>query len=313
MNPWPTSDIDIPVRLIRADGSVGSTGTYTVSSTGLSATLDPVVLGDGAIDVTNFTTHTVGNRIIGALPNGPLPFTLGPYTFDPGTEASLNVSGAVDFDMGYARGLYPGVTGGNGIANININLADHDTNDLFIEFDARIPTVDKFGLKFIKIFGKGHGGTNYANTTFGLNYTGGDNGNMYTINFGDGVGIENDTQAGLWLDGTHETSIGRSYGTAVVNTPQNKAFGTIDWGEDWHHFKIRCKFNSGTTAENEVADGAYYLEIDGDVYVDASGLFNRHHTNGPIRNIELFGYTHSGGPAFEVNYDNFYLSSRGFM
>jgi hypothetical protein len=62
------------------------------------------------------------------------------------------------------------------------------------------------------------------------------------------------------------------------------------------------------SAADEVADGAYYVEIDGQVYVDATGLFNRHWSNGPmiawsssvgrgaVHNRSRSGTTMSGSP-----------------
>ncbi|WP_198265651.1 hypothetical protein [sulfur-oxidizing endosymbiont of Gigantopelta aegis] len=50
----------------------------------------------------------------------------------------------------------------------------------------------RHGVKFLKIFsGRNANNTNsgYANTTFGLDYTGGDNGGMYQVSFGDGTNI----------------------------------------------------------------------------------------------------------------------------
>ena len=72
------------------------------------------------------------------------------------------------------------------------------------------------------------------------------------------------------------------------------------------------KYNSGTTAQNEVPDGKYYVEIDGVVYVDASGLFNRHYSNAPIDRVELLGWAQSGTAPFEILYDDFRITTGGF-
>jgi hypothetical protein len=81
-------------------------------------------------------------------------------------------------------------------------------------------------------------------------------------------------------------------GTAVVKTPQMSDLRSADWGTGWHHFRIHIKFNSGTTSQNEVPNGEFYLEIDGKVYADATGIHNRNPANGPINYIEFFGWAH---------------------
>lgn len=175
-----------------------------------------------------------------------------------------------------------------------------------------MPAV-KQGLKFLKIFGQSPVNGNYANTTFALDYTGGDPGSMYQVSFGDGSTVGNDTGNVINFDGTYPAWIGRSYGKAVLSTPQKASFGSVKWGTSWHHFQMRVKFNSGTTSANEVNDGAYYVAIDGNVYVNATGLFNRNPSNGPIDRVELFGWSQNGASPFEIWYDNVKISTGGFM
>ncbi|MES2935672.1 MAG: hypothetical protein V4805_19540 [Pseudomonadota bacterium] len=187
-----------------------------------------------------------------------------------------------------------------------------NTREVFVEFRAKMPEA-KHGVKFLKIFGAKNG-ANYANTTFGLDYTGVDYGALYFVGFGDGTDVENDTQNVVLLDGSNPGWIGRSFGAASVQTPQQHNFHSFMWGADWHHFKMRIKFNSGTTALNEVADGAYYLEIDGKVYVDAVGIFNRHYSNGPIDAIKFFDWTQGpSNQAFELWYDDIVISTGDFV
>jgi hypothetical protein len=192
------------------------------------------------------------------------------------------------------------------------DVSDLYTRDIYIQFWARMPGA-KDGLKFLKIFGVGCP-TNCANTTFGLDYTGVDRGSMYQVSFGDGVGttVTNDTANVINFDGSSPTDIGRSYGTASVSTPENAAWSSSNWGDDWHYFRIHAKFNSGTSALTEVADGEYFVEIDGVVYVDATGLFNRHYSNGPIERVELFGYARGATTAFSVMYDDVRINTDGF-
>ena len=151
----------------------------------------------------------------------------------------------------------------------NYNVTSLRAEDVYIEFWAKMPGA-KEGCKFLKIFGDRSDGN--ANTTISTNYTGGDWGAIDQVSFGDGTTRRNDSQNSINLSGQDPQSIGRSYGKATVSTPQMSTFSSQDWGTAWHHFRVHVKFNSGTTPQNEVADGEYYLEIDGKVYVDATGL-----------------------------------------
>ena len=171
----------------------------------------------------------------------------------------------------------------------------------------------KEGFKFVKIFGQRLTPDNYANTTFETNYTGGDYGSIGQAEFGDGTSLTNDSGNAINFDGAYPQWIGRSYGTAVVQTPQMSAFSSTDWGTGWHHFLIHVKFNSGTTAQNEVPNGEVYLAIDGKVYVDATGLYNRNPANAPIDFIGFFGWAQKDPQPFQVYYYDIRISTGGFM
>ncbi len=179
---------------------------------------------------------------------------------------------------------------------------------------------NKAGLKFFKVFGRQGANGSVSNTTFALDYTGIDDGigSLYAISFGDGEHLQNDTQNVIFLSGENPGWIGRSYGkTAQVQTPMKKAFTAASWGTEWHTFKIMVKFNDGNSAANEIANGAYYLEIDGNVYANATGLFNRHYNSGDINHIEFGGWTQGGkhgpNPAFDLYYDDIVVSSGGWV
>jgi hypothetical protein len=210
------------------------------------------------------------------------------------------------------EGTYPVPGAGGQFVVASYNLASLQTEDVYIEFWAKMPGA-KEGCKFLKIFGDRPAPNNYANMTFFTNYNGGDYGAIYQVIFGDGAVITNDGEHGINLNGSNPQAIGRSYGTAKVLTPQMAPFSSTDWGTDWHHFRVHVKFNSGTTSQNEVPDGEVYLEIDGKVYVDATGLYNRNPANGPIHNIELFGWAQQDPQPFQLWYDNVRITTGGFM
>jgi hypothetical protein len=227
------------------------------------------------------------------------------------TTVSADTSKNLNGSRGSLRATYPIAPGD--IYAWAVYKFPESTNDIYLDFWAKMPGP-KQGVKFVKIFG-GYDGAGYANTTFGLDYTGadGDYGDMYQVSFGDGSAKANDTAAVINFNGSYPQWIGRSFGKANVETPQKKRFSAAEWGSDWHHFKLHVKYNSGTTAENEVADGEYFVEIDGKVYVSAKGLFNRHPSNLPIERIELLNWAQNGKEPFEVWYDDIRITTGGFL
>jgi hypothetical protein len=215
-----------------------------------------------------------------------------------------------DYSEGALKAVYPVSIGGGIYGWASFDMRPYNTYEVYVEFHARMPK-EKQGLKFLKIFGG-------ANTTFALDYTGisSGKGTMYQVSFGDGTTVTNDTQNVIYFNGANPSWIGRSYGKAVVKTPENKGFTAADWGDKWHHFKFKVKFNSATKNSDgtytEFNDGEYYVEIDGKVYVDATGLLNRHPTNGPITKVALLDWAQNVDKSFEIYYDNLKITTGGF-
>lgn len=213
------------------------------------------------------------------------------------------------------EGSYPVAGAGAQYVIANYDVTNLHTEDIYIDFWAKMPGA-KEGCKFVKVFGERStigGAESNANTTVGTNYTGGDYGSLVSVEFGDGTTIRNDSQNAIMFDGQYPQWVGRSYGTARVLTPQMSSFSSQDWGTAWHHFRIHEKFNSGTTPQNEVPDGEYYVEIDGKVYVDATGVYNRNPVDGPITIVEFFGWAQKNPQAFQLWYDDIRISTGGFM
>lgn len=213
---------------------------------------------------------------------------------------------------GSIKGSYPLATGGMYVWG-GCDVKDLNTEEVYIEFYAKLPQPVKQGLKFVKIFGqKSASGT--ANTTFQLDYTGvaSGKGSLYQISFGDGSSEVNDAQNVVNLDGTYPSWVGRSKDVASVKTAK-KPFPAFAWGDAWHHFRIHAKFNSGTSKDTEKADGEYSLEIDGTLYAEASKLFNRHYNNLPIQRIAFFDWAQGGTAPFEIWYDDITITTGGFL
>ncbi|MES2822433.1 MAG: hypothetical protein V4732_02445 [Pseudomonadota bacterium] len=247
---------------------------------------------------------------------GTIPTTNG-WSFGAQSGGQVSISSTANSNLngskGSLRGVYPTPGSGNVYIWGSFDFASLNLNDVYIDFWAKMPNA-KYGLKFLKVFGQ-RVDTKYANTTIGLDYTGVDYGGMYCVSFGDGTTPSNDMQNVINFSGEYPDWIGRSFGKSALSlsSPQRKLWASSNWGDTWHHFRIRIKFNSGTTLANEVADGAYYVEIDNKVYVDAKGVFNRHYSNLPIQKIAFFDWTQGGGYPFEIWYDDIKITTGGFM
>jgi len=225
-----------------------------------------------------------------------------------GVQATSGPAGSPVYAL---EGSYPLPGAGGEYLWADYSVANLNTEDVYIEFWAKMPGATG-GCKFLKIFGDSTSSSGHARATFGTDYTGADSGGILQVTFGDGTELNNDGENVIKLNGSDPQFIGRSYGTAVVNTPQMTGFSSADWGTGWHHFLVHVKFNSGTTAQNEVPNGEFFLEIDGKVYLDATGLYNRNPANGPINYIELFGWAQKDPEPFEVWFDDVRISTGGF-
>jgi len=250
---------------------------------------------------TASTSANASGWAIGARVGGSIGIQT---TSSPDTTAS-----AVDA----LEGVYPDPPSGGNYIWATYEVLPLKTEDIYVEFWAKMPSQYKGGCKFLKVFGERSSANNYADTTIATDYTGADFGSIRQISFGDGTTVTNDSQNVININGTNLAWMGRSYGSSVVETPQSSDFPSSAWGTAWHHFRIHVKFNDGTTSQNEVANGEYYLEIDGKVYVDATGLYNRNPANGPIDRIQLFGWAQTDPQPFQLWYEDIRISTGGFL
>lgn len=240
-----------------------------------------------------------------------------------GASISINSNTSENYagSVGSLKATYPQPTTGEVYVVGNYDLTPYcalgATNHIYVDFYAKMP-ASKQGLKFLKLFGARTGG-NYANTTFGLDYTGEERGGLIYVGFGDGTFEGNDTANGIWLDGSNSTiSDGHGPGRSEVlpgfsvSTPQNAPWLASNWGTTWHRFQLYIKFNSGTSALNEVNDGEMDVIIDGVTWVSGRGLLNRHYTNGPLESIHFFDYSQTGTAGFELWVDSIRISQGGW-
>lgn len=248
----------------------------------------------------------------GTILRGPYDYASGAKPVDSDYFDFVGAGGNLTYSEFVAKGVFDAGSLDVPVSTTILRDPVEDYPELYIEFDARMPSANKHGIKFIKGFGK-QPAAGVANLTFSLDYTGIDNGGLVVLNFGDGTTITNDAQQFIDLRSpTGGASLGRAP-SPQVSCP-NGTFASTDWGTAWHHFRIYFRFNEGTTALNEVANGAAYVEIDGQIKCDAGGLFNRHYTNErAFRGIGLFGATQNNPLGFTLEYDNVVVSTGGFV
>jgi hypothetical protein len=207
----------------------------------------------------------------------------------------------------YLQGLYADNTSGgfSGGASIEFGTEFANLQEVFIEFDSRQPLAQKTGCKFCKIHNDENG---TANTTYGCE---GGNGDMIGVSFGDGVSEGNDVANLFLYDGTNQVWTGRNAGIATFQ--YKSPAENFVWDSNWHNFKIIHKYNSGTTAGNEVPDGRIFIMIDNVLRASATNIFNRHYTNGKRPTRITLGDWAQGNQASEVNFRNVKISSGWFV
>jgi len=252
---------------------------------------------------------------------GGTPTLIGTANFTDGNLVPASIYPNTSWGSGSASGGAISIVGGQFKSAVPIATGNTytwlefffppNTNDVYLEIQARL-SVGQWS-KFIKFFGINLPGEEatygYSNTTYGLLA----GGVLPAISFGDGSILTNDAQNVIYLNGAYPQYSGRSYpGTAVISTPQNADYTGIAGGP-MRTIKIHQKFNTGTTSGNEVANGAYYLEIDGVVYANCTGLFNRHPNNKTLDRVTFGGYAQDGTVAFDMFFDNIKISTGGFM
>jgi hypothetical protein len=296
--PDPSTSYDFRLR---AQGGGDTVYSNVVTAT-TASTEDPTAV---PILFSDFETYTMpGSWQFGAQDGGTVALS---------TSTASNYNGSAKS----VRGVYPahmGTDGGVFIWGLQYP-GDYpgwvsSKNEVYVRFYAKMPGA-KWGCKFLKVFGGDNGNGSISNCTFGLDYTGENPGSLIQVSFGDGTDPHNDTQNVIRLDGSDPDFVGRSYGQAVISTPQNDAWN--DWGTGWHLFEFAVGFNSGTSSANEVADGWFIVRIDGVTYLTATNLFNRHYASPPIEKIELFGQAQgNNSSAFELMYDNVEITQGAF-
>lgn len=222
-----------------------------------------------------------------------------------GTWGGSSISGGVMVvEEGALKMTYPVLTETGAIYNFMHFDLLIPTKEIFVRFRAKMPN-EKNGCKFLKVFGKTPGA---ANCTFGLDYTGiaAGRGSQYNVIYGDGTTTSNDAQCAIGYGIGSTPSTGRAPAPQVI---QGGSFVAADWGTGWHDFRYHVKFNDGTSSGDEIPNGEFTVIIDGVQRLRATGLFNRHPTNGDIGFISLGDQSQGVGGPFDIYYDDVFVST----
>ena len=263
----------------------------------------------GAVLLSRLNTSTIPitNGSVSAGVNG---WAMG---YDGASGALLTVANDGTYD--YLRAQFPTPTGGNyfygGYTPPTLQ------EELFITLYARMPSTVKHGCKFIKIFGQkttsgvpNPSGAEYANVTFGIDYSGESNGGIIGTAFGDGDTVQNDTAAMVDYTQRPWAGIGRSASVGGNIVTRGVNWDASNWSTTWHKFQFRAKLNSVINGV-EVNDGIFETYIDGLLWGGGYSLFNRNVINHAYESINLFGWSQSGTAAFELNIRNGMTVSTG--
>lgn len=140
------------------------------------------------------------------------------------------------------------------------------------------------GNKFLKLFGENIDYVNYANITFGQEYT---NGIFNMVNTGDGEGAQNDTTCN-WYWSSHSLTCP---GTANLTT------SNLDMEDNrWYAFEVHVYPNT-----NGNFDGLIQVWVDGIKRLEYSDLRMRHDSN--IRNFTDLSFVNYVGGTLLGEYE----------
>lgn len=175
---------------------------------------------------------------------------------------------------------------------LGVNVSALNLSDIYVRFYFKRTSWVEGGCKFLKIFGKSNDPQGYANTSFQLNYSGGD---LFEVSYGAGYAYANDTQSVIRYRGDHSDE------SVVVHTSK----GTFDPPDDrWVCFEAHIKYNT-----NGNRDGEYQVWIDGTLWLNATNIVNRNDANSQyIRSVDLANYTHPWSDTWYLWYDSIVIS-----
>lgn len=211
---------------------------------------------------------------------------------------------------------YPDSTGTQINAGLACFVDSRNLQEVYIEFTVRLPDANPQGaIKFCKITGVNSAPAGYSNTTYQLE----SNKSFGHISFGDGTTDGNDVAQVIYYNGSNPTFTGRNFGVAAIDLPQRSAglggtglapfiFDTAN-----HTVKIKHRYNSGTTLGTETNDGEYFVQVDEDVYLDGTLIFNRHYTNSLYIEQINFGGVIQDSPPLRLIFSDIKISTGGFM
>jgi len=295
-----TYTVTITIDSVGYPVSITTTGTETVDQ----------VIAAINVDLPGTECSLIGGDIVVTSPiygtSSLVAITLDTLFSAMTNYVAINAAVAGADQWGILSGLY-------------FNAPSLALQDFYVEFKAKFQN----GLGACKFFKVGgiNGNQNYANFTMQLEWFNPQAPYPQTafisrIGFGDGAGTENDGNNVVEFVNTNPSWIGSRNYPYTVNDPNTSVTRTRN--SNWvpvvgtvYDFKVRIRYNSGTTALNEIADGIISVEIDGVEAVTASNMFNRHYTNGFLDKLDFFDWSQNNPTSFTLRYSSFKVSEVG--
>lgn len=203
--------------------------------------------------------------------------------FSAGWGHGSEVSVVADVGRPFAaRCIYngDGTTGPHSLIVPNGNFGT-DLDEVFIEYDMKWSTY--VNCKCLKVHGIDQG-NHKANTTLNPLPGGG-----VGIQFGDGSGVNNDTQQGFYSSTGFDVEGGNAYTRGFDGqyiTPDNNPGTEILFDDTWQNFRARVKFGDNNDAITE-----YY--VNRILKAAAVGYTNKHPDNSAIDRITFFDFAHT--------------------
>jgi hypothetical protein len=209
-----------------------------------------------------------------------------------GSRIAWQSSGGID-NSPFVKVSY--LSGGTGNHVLSRTLP-RGHQELYFKFNFRVTGYPSGGSKFLKVRAL-QNDSNYANTTWGINY---DNGRLREVSYGGGSSMVNDTQATIRYNGVLRGSPGDVnivHSTNEVTIPVNQ----------WHTFEAHMRYNS-----DGKRDGVYRVWFNGQLILHATNIKNRHDNNPLNFNwLYLGNYSHNTWSApWELHYDNLVVSTQ---
>lgn len=158
------------------------------------------------------------------------------------------------------------------------------------------------GIKFMKIFGGGYdAGGMYANWTWNFGPTTADTSSLTALCYGEGSGLQNDTNVCIYPDG----SVNGPAGSVVLSELKGSLFYPVPG--QWYEVTTYNRYST-----NGASDGEMWIAIDGKAILHVKNAKNRNDSNPRVIDKLSFGDYANRNAKMTIWFDNIQLSDSPF-